>query len=374
MKTPAAAFTELQDAGVIRNSQQYGRWTIPALTANFTQIPGSSRTQQQLRAQEAADIGALLVNNLAARLVGVLFPVSREFFRIRPTAESLRKALEEHGFTESQTMDSLTKLTVQAQQVLYGQRGHAALMQTLRHLIVTGNACIYRDSDRQTMKVYGLGNYVTQRTYDGTLVQAVVRETIPLLALPKDLQDKVYGKDAIPETGDQVTVDRYWWVLREDRGKNVGYRVREYVKDIEVKSADWYREEELPWVFAYWNLVPGEHYGRSHVEEYATAFKILSALNAASLKYAMGMLRVIFLVGPSAATQPGELTKAADGQFVQADPTQVAPFELPNNGGKLQQVDAKIDAVINRLSKAFMYDGAVRNAERVNFVALVKPN
>ena len=57
-----------------------------------------------------------------------------------------------------------------------------------------------------------------------------------------------------------------------------------------------------------------------------------------------------------------------------ADGTQVMPFELPNNGGKLQQVDAKIEAVIQRLSKAFMYDGIVRQAERVNYVALFKLN
>lgn len=362
-RTPEAVFTELQDAGVIKNSKQYGKWTIPSITANLNGMPVQYR--KALPMDEAADLGAILVNNLAARLVGVLFPVSREFFRVRATAPSLKKKLEEHGYTETKTADALTMLTVQAQQALYGQRGHAALMQTLRHLIITGNACIYRDSDRRTMKVYGLGNYVTQRSFDGTLVQAVVKEGIPLRALPKDIQNKLYSRDGIPENPDKIVVDRHWWIIRENRGPHIGYTVREFAKDIEVKSPDWYREEELPWIFAYWNLVPGEHYGRSHVEEYATGFKILSHLNAASLKYAMGMLRVIFLVGPSAATQPGELAKAQDGQFVVADGTQVTPFELPNNGGKLQQVDAKIDAVIQRLSKAFMYDGIVRNAERV---------
>lgn len=370
--SPEAAYTELQDAGVIRNAKQYGKWTIPSLTVGINGMP--TQYQQRIQHDEAADLGAILVNNLAARLVGVLFPVSREFFRIRATAESLQKALQDHGYTETQTADALTKLTVQAQQALYGQRGHAALMQTLRHLIITGNACIYRDSKARTMKVYGLGNYVTQRAFDGTLVQAIVKEGVPLRALPKDIQNKLYSRDGIPENPDKIVVDRYWWITRENRGTHVGYTVREFAKDIEVKSPDWIREEELPWVFAYWNLVPGEHYGRSHVEEYATGFKILSRLNAASLKYAMGMLRVIFLVGPSAATQPGELQKAQDGQFVVADGTQVMPFELPNNGGKLQQVDAKIEAVIQRLSKAFMYDGIVRQAERVNYVALFKLN
>ena len=212
-RTPEAVFTELQDEGVIKRSKQYGKWTIPSITANLNGM--YAQYQKALPMDEAADLGAILVNNLAARLVGVLFPVSREFFRVRATAPSLKKKLEEHGYTETKTADALTMLTVQAQQALYGQRGHAALMQTLRHLIITGNACIYRDSDRRTMKVYGLGNYVTQRSFDGTLVQAVVKEGVPMRALPNDVQNKLYSRYGTPENPHKVIVDPHWCISRE---------------------------------------------------------------------------------------------------------------------------------------------------------------
>lgn len=361
-KKPAGVYTELQDSVCLANAQRFGEWTIPYITAN---IAGNLDGKQRQVKRNAASIGALLVNTLASKLTGVLFPVSRPFFRARYSEKLMKRVLQSGDFTEDQAVDRLAELAKASHALLFRNRGYAAVTQLVRHLVVTGNACLYRDRDKSRSRVYGLANFTVQRDTDGEVIQAVIRDHTVYEALPPDIQQRLQsqrGDDPIARKGSKVT--RYWWVQREHRSKP-GYSVREFVDDIEIKDKDWYPDRQCPWVFPVWNLIPGESYGHGHVEDYSSDFLLLSQLTIGSLEYAMEMMRVLYLVGPAAGTQVHDLQNAINGAYVRGDPQNIIPMELGNGGQKLAQVDAKIEAVIIRLSKAFMYSGATRDAERV---------
>ena len=359
-RKPAQVFDKLKDGGCIRRSMEYGRWTIPTITAN---LDGSNYSgAQQVVRRDYQEIGALLVNSLASNLVDILFPVQVPFFRASMSS-AMKDELEQRGEDTAAVEKSLALAGKLCSERLHGQRGRASLILALKHLIVTGNAALHRDTTDGHTRVYGLGDYVVERDYNGKVMQAVVRETTTWRAVPPDVRKSVQSSDPDRVFNDDTKVVRYWWLQITYRGKRVGYTVSEWL-DGAYLTESWYPAAVCPWVFPTWNLIPGEHYGHGHVEDYSTGFRTLSELSAGSLEYAVEMMRVLYAVGPGAGTQVRDLQNAPTGRYVFVDPSQVSPFET-NGGQKLAQVDAKIDSVIQRLTKAFMYSGPTRDAERV---------
>lgn len=360
---PASLWNELRSSSAISRATLYGSYTIPYL------VHGQSSNEDYIEPSltYATEIGALLVNSLGAKLAGILFPTQQSFFVTEPSKEFLRKQAE-NGYDEQMVRQVLTQATKKAHTALMAGRGYDALVTALLHLIISGNVCIMR-KDAQT-RVFGLDNFVVQRTGDGRVLRAVIREHTVLAALPKQVREAVMTQQGYthPDLPQGVQYNRsialYTRILGKFKGNTFGYEVQEFADDVPTSDARWFPDGTLPYIFPTWTLIEGAHYGRGYVELFGSGFRILAELQGASAQYARSMMHFVYLGSAMSGTQSDDLKVAEMGEVIRADVDSVTQLELPNSQ-KLAQVDAKLEMLITRLQKAFMYSGNTRNAERV---------
>lgn len=353
-------FERLRDTTVICKSELYARWTLPQLMADISSTNGQRAANVERDYQE---MGAILVNHLATKLARLLFPTAHPFFRIQPSKE-LEALSQNAGVAPNQMQAGLARLEMDAAKRVFLNSGYAQLILALKHLIVTGNVLVYRDAKNAKCTSYGLQSFAVRRDGQGTLLDCVLREYTFVEALPKDIQEALRraSKDKYSRPEQQVEV--YTRVHRVLKDTGPVYEVSQEVDTVPVGKMSTYPEHLSPWFIPTWSLIPGEHYGRGLIEDYAGGFATLSDLSEGAALYTIEIMRVIHLVGTGGGTDIDDLRGAETGEYVRGDVDSVKAMES-GDAGKLTQVEAKIDRVFSRLAKAFMYGGNTRDAERV---------
>ena len=117
-----------------------------------------------------------------------------------------------------------------------------------------------------------------------------------------------------------------------------------------------------PWLTLRFNVVDGEDYGRSRIEEYLGDLKSLEALSKAIVEGSAAAAKVIFLVSPSATTKPNQLAQASSGAIIQGRPDDVGVIQVGKTADFKTAYDM-IGMLTQRLSEAFLVM-AVRQSER----------
>jgi hypothetical protein len=358
--THKALFNKYRDTTVISRCEQYAQWTLPYLMADLEQVSSSGRVVVERDFQE---IGALFTNNLASKLTRLLFPTQHPFFQASASGEFKRVA-NKGGLDEAGLRSMFAKIEMASNKRLFVNSGYAALILGLKHLVVTGNTLMHRDSAKGLITTYGVQSFGTRRDGTGELMDCVLREYTSVEALPEDLKAALRTAGNTKYQRDEQAVEKYTRIHREVRNKREGYAVSQEVDTVPVGKASWYPKNLCPWMCPTWTLIPGEHYGRGMVEDYAGGFARLSGLSEAAALYGIEIMRVVHLVGAGAGGDIDELANAEGGEWVRGDPQNIAVHEA-GDAQKLEVVEAQLERVIARLAKAFMYQGATRDAERV---------
>jgi hypothetical protein len=329
--------------------------------ADLQQAAHGSRTVLTTDFQE---VGALLVNNLASKLAQILFPTQYPFFRADASGELLSMMLEQSG-DESGIRTVFSQLEMKSNENLFKNSGYASLILMLKHLIVTGNAVVYRDSERKSITTYGINAYSIKRDGRGEVVECIIREYTLVGSLPPDVIKEVRKKNSGRFNDSTSVVEVYTRIRREFKNNNAVMITSVEVEDIPVGEEGTYPIELCPYLFPTWSLVPGESYGRGLVADFAGGFAKLSEISRASTLYAVETLRVINLVGPSSGADIDSIARAESGEWVRGDPGAIQAYES-GQANKLQIVGVQINELVQRLSVAFMYTGggAVRDSER----------
>lgn len=355
-----ALYDKFRDDTIVSRCEQFAKWTLSYIMADLREVSTSGRVVVERDYQE---IGALLVNNLSAKLARILFPTQYSFFEAS-ASERFKERATQRGLSEAQLKQALANLETTSNKRLFLNGGYAGLIMALRHLIISGCVLLHRDSKSAKVTAYGLNQFACRRDGTGELLDAVLREYTCVEALPDELvaalRSAQRGKYSRPEQ----TVEKYTRIHRQTRNGVVGYAVSQQVDCIDVGSASWYPANLCPWLCPTWNLIPGEHYGRGLVEDYAGGFAKLSTLSESATLYGVEMMRVLHLVGAGAGSDIDELASAESGEYVRGDPNTVSAQES-GDAKKLQEVEMQIERVLTRLTRAFMYQGATRDAERV---------
>ena len=355
-----ALFNKFRDTIVVDRSVQYARWTLPYLMANVAEVSASGRVIVERDFQE---LGALFTNNLAAKLTKLLFPTQYPFFQA-----SASKPFKDHaankGISEDALRTMFSRMEMASNRRLFINSGYAGLILALKHLIVTGNVLLYRDSEKGTITSYGLQSFASRRDGCGYLLDCILREFTTVEALPEALQVALRTASRSKYSRPEQMVEKFTRIHREFRNGREGYAVSQEVDTISIGDASWYPTNLCPWMCPTWSLIPGEHYGRGMVEDYAGGFARLSSLSEAAALYGIEIMRVVHLVGAGSGGDVDELATSESGEWVRGDPNNIAAHEA-GDAGKLVAVSAEIGAVVQRLSKAFMYQAMTRNAERV---------
>lgn len=358
--TYESLFNKFRDNTVISRCEQYARWTLPYLMADIFEVSSSGRVVVERDYQE---VGALFTNSLAAKLTRLLFPTQYPFFQASASRDFVEFAAKE-GYKETELSSMFASMEMESNRRLFLNSGYASLILALKHLIVTGNALIYRDSEKRTIISYGIQSFAARRDGAGCLLDAVLREYTVVEALPESIQKSLKASSAAKYGRPEQTVKKYTRIHRQMNNGVEGYYVSQEVDTISVGDATWYPKDLCPWMAPTWVLIPGEHYGRGMVEDYAGGFARLSSLSEAGALYAVEIMRVVHLVGAAAGSSIDELAQSESGEWVRGDPNEVQAYEAGDDK-KLIAVRQEIERVVMNLARAFMYEAVSRQAERV---------
>lgn len=356
-------FLRYRDDTVILKARRYAHWTLPQLMADLSlQVHGQGLQLER----DYQEIGALLVNNLAPKLAAMLFPASRPFYKIDASATLQRKAAEA-GFTATELNAQFARLEQESCARIFLNAGYAQLIQALRHLIVTGNVMTYRDSKAGKYSAYGLESFSQRRDGQGNMIDAVLREYTFIESLPPTVQQalRISNPGRYRSTDDCPPVELYTRIHRQQGSSGKFYYVVSQEADsIPVGTDGRYPEHLCPWQVITWSLINGESYGRGLVEDFSGGFAKLSDMSHAATLYGIEMMKVLNLVQPGLGADIDELATAESGEYVQGAPGAVVAYEN-GDAAKLQALRAEITEVFGNLSRAFMYKGNTRDAERV---------
>lgn len=325
--------------------------TIPGL------IPADAQDANTAFSQPYQSLGARCVNNLASWLLITLFPPDQQFARIsvhEDTAEELGESLEDVKI-------ALGRISSKAHLLIETAAMRPIFMETLRHLIVGGNALVYIGLDVAPPRLYRLDQYVVLRDERGRMIEAVVEEKV----YPSTLSEEVRAAcDVIIEPGKEneklITVYTH---IKVQEGDVVHYQ--EINQKIVPGSEGKAPRDSSGWLALRWQAIPGSDYGRAHVSEYIGDLLSLEDLSKAIIQFAAAASRIITMVDPNAMVDIEELNSAESGDYVTGYADKITPLQLDKTAdfSVASQVAERLEL---RLSHAFMLQsGTVRNAERV---------
>lgn len=357
-----ARFTKYRDDSVIQKATQYAKWTLPQLMAEQTQGHRSSPAAIERDYQEA---GPLLVNNLSAKLAGLLFPSSRPFYKIDASPDLLKAAMEA-GRTEAELQQAFALLEQKSCLRLFVNASYNQIVMALKHLIITGNVLLYRDSKRSRSVAYGLQHYSVLRDGQGNMLDCILREHTDISSLEPDVQAAVRRANPTRYNGDCPPPVELYTRIHRKRGESgkLYCEVTQEADSVPVGTPGIYPERLCPWQAITWSLLVGENYGRGLVEDFAGGFAKLSDGSHAATLYSIEMMKVVNLVAPGLGADVDELANAESGEYVSGATGSVTAYEN-GDGAKLQAMRAELAEVFSNLARAFMYKANTRDAERV---------
>lgn len=348
-------FEKYRNSSVITKCKEYARWTFPYLMSD----PLYANSGSNPLTKDFQETGGLLVNNLATKLVKLLFPVQYPFFKAQASS-GIEEFSRITGTTKEEVAKAFAQMEMMANRRLFLNGGYAALIAALKHLIVTGNAVVFRDSERATLTTYGLQHFAILRDGTGTVLDCIIREFLSYDGLPDEVKILLNKSGNIaPDTA----VKKYTRIHRTYKGEVEGYVVTQELDDVPIGEPSWYPKNICPFLFPTWNLVPGEHYARGMIEDYAGGFAKLSALSEQATLYAVEAMRIIHLVAPGSGADIDDIATAQPGAWVPGDPAAIQVHEA-GDSQKLQIVNAMIAELTMSLNRAFMYQAEARDSER----------
>lgn len=348
-----------RDSNVVTKAREYSRYTLAKLVSEYDQADASDISRQQIT-RDYQSIGALLVNNMVARLGEMLFPASARFAKVK--LGKMSQAQREKQSAVNQALVTIEKgLVTKAK----ANGGYADLLQALANEAVTGNAALYRDSDTESYRVYGLENFAVQRDGRGVVTDAIIKERLQWDSLPMEFQNQLKAKNF--ECGPTKRIWLYTRVQRVQRNSGYGYEITQqignYTGCIYTPGKDYYPEKVCPWIFPVWSLKSGEHYGRGIVEDHAGDFARLSLLCENSALYMQEALRVLWMLS-GAGGSADDIESAETGQVIPLQAgTKLEGVEV-GDYQKVQQARDEVNQIVQRLSQAFMFTGEFRDSER----------
>lgn len=351
--TPSSRWSTLDGlrTAFIDRCERYSRLTLRKICpdVNYDQINDSNQLDWQ-------SVGATAVNHMANRMMLSMFAPSRPNFRLDPTPKLLAEA-EENGMTAEDLASLLSEAEHKASRVLDKKKARPKLYETMKHLIVTGNALLRRDGP---LRVLGVKKYCVKRSISGKMIELVIKETLLYDELEQAARDQIAAVQVIAP---DANVDFYVWV-KFVSGK---YTVTQWVNDTPLTGSfsGSYSEKDCPYHALTWDLSDAADYGTGLVEEYAGELEALSTLSEAMVQAAVLASEFRWLANPAGLTNAADVLASENGAVI---PGVRGDLEIITSGkvGELEVMLKLADQHVNRIGRGFLLNSAVtRNAERV---------
>lgn len=326
--------------------------TIPAL---FPKENDDKSTKYETPYQS---VGARGVNNLASKLILALMPPNSPFFRLGMSDEVLSEYMNNgQEDTKAQVEQALMMIENRVMKYIESNQIRVTVQESLKQLIVAGNALLFLPPAEGGIKLYKLMDYVIQRDGLGNVVQIVTLDKVAYATLDDTIQNLI-KTDKKPE--DLINV--YTHVCRSG---DTYLSYQEVEEQVIQGSEQTYPVAKTPYIPIRMVKMDGESYGRSFCEEYLGDLNSLENLSKAMFKLSTIAANIYFLVNPNGVTRVKKLENATSGDFVAGRKEDVEVLQL-DKYYDFNMTKAQADAIENRLSFAFLLSSVVqRNAERV---------
>jgi hypothetical protein len=311
-------------------------------------------------------VGARGVNNLAAKLLLTLFPPGSAFFKLSIAEAILDKLKQQAGANEDvvgETEEALAKAERAVLKQMESSNLRSVCFEAIKHLIVVGSGLLFVMSDAM-YKFFPLSQHVVKRDLKGNPLEIVTKECLSRRTIPPAAREIVERHSSEEQYKDTTkALDLYTWVMCDDNGAWESWQ--EICGERIPGSESTYPKGKAAWLPLRWSNVPGEDYGRSHVEEYLGDLLSLEALSKSLVDGAAACARIIFLVDEAGVTSKKTLDEAPNCSVrdgTAKDISVVRVDKMPD----FAFAKGQADEIKQRLEQAFLLASSVtRQAERV---------
>lgn len=307
-------------------------------------------------------VGARGVNNLTAKLLLALFPPNAPFFKFAVDPYALEQIEGAEGARE-EVEQNLVKASEAILTELETTGFRVGAYEAARNLVVTGNALQYIHEDG--VRVYRLDQYVVEREpVTGRPCRIVIREMLAPEDVPQDIRLAVQSTLQQEQRSLAKSCELYTMAYREEGTDR--WEVYQQCEGVDVPdTAQSFADADFPYNPLRGNVIGGEDYGRSYVEEYLGDLVSLEGLAQAIVEGSAAAARYTPLVNPGGMTDIDDIARANNGDYVPGRAEDVGTPKVDKFYDF--QVTAKTaNEIEGRLSFAFLLNSAVqRNAERV---------
>ena len=333
---------------ILRRARDCSALTIPGL------LPPEGHTENSPLATPYQSLGARGTNNLTSKILLALFPPGQALFKwtIEPKAKA--QLASEKKIATAQQM--LSSQELQVTEKIEGLSLRKTLVETINHLVVAGN--VLYNKTKTGARMFRLDQFVICRDPEGNPVEGVVKESVS----PITLKQEVIEACGVDVSKRETPVDVYT-VIEWHESKVIDWQE---INDKRVPNSTSVRpKNKSRWFPLRWRAVPGENYGRGHIEEYIGDLRSLEGLTMAIVQFAAAAARILFRVSPGAITDFDELSKLESGQSFTGNEKDVTVLQI-EKAQDFQIANTVAEKLELRLSHSFLLkSGTIRDAERV---------
>lgn len=322
-------------------------------------------------------IGAYLVSNLAAKVSKSMFPVGLPPMKLAQDRRTQRDIIQLEASDPNQAQALRTQIDLGLSLVEQefsdcmeedGDRAHLNI--AILKNIVGGHHGLQFRSDG-TLRGIGLERFVNERDPSGKLLRWAVEDPMNWLALPADVKEIAlrngHQVDATAANQPEIMVYTHGQIY------NGRWRVHQETYSEVIPGTETELDEDaLNYFFPPWQLLPGEHYGRSYAEAYEADLDLVDGLTKTITQGSAAMARFITLVSPTGLTNKKQVAQADNGDVITGREEDVKTL-LSNKSSDYATADSLLQQVTQRLARAFLVTSAVvRQAERVTAEEVAK--
>mgnify|MGYP001595532642 CR=1 FL=1 len=323
-------------------------------------------------------LGAYLVSNLGSKMALGLFPPGRPAFKAkqgRTSLADLESLPEEERETIRLNID--TGLSRFEQEVTDGieEDGDASRLNVaILKMIVGGNHGFQFYPDG-SLRGISLEHMVTYRDPSGALLEFIVEDVLAWETLPELVRQECLDRGYKPSSDVGVYQHNSMKVYTRGILRAGMWTVTQEVYGFEVSgSRSVVKPEVLPFFFVPFELLDGEHYGRSYVEKYLGDLQTVEGLTQTIVEGSAAAAVFLRLVNPTGLTLKKAIAEARNGDVLSGRAEDVTTLQ-GNKSADFQTAEAAVQRAVERLSRAFLLNSAVQRggervtAEEIRFVA-----
>jgi len=334
-------------ANKLERARYYSSLSLPTI------LPPENWTEQDGLPQPFSSTSARGVTSMASRMLSALLPLNdMPFFKFE---------LSSGEEPEPDIYSYLDALSYQVFNKLSSANLREIIYQALQHLIIVGDVLLIMDDD-YNFRLIRLDQYVCRRDVHGQLEELIyiefqslppeedgVAETSGLSMTQKKGYKKIYVR--------AIRLEDKWETEKQDEDGNV-------IETGEYKT--------LPYIALRWSGIPGENYGRSHIEDIIGDIKALEAFTE-GLIYGVTAASLFWMAcDPAGMTELDDIASRPTGSWVparQGEVFTISPADTMNP--QIQSTQAGVGILREEVGKAFlMGSSSIPTGDRVTATAV----